>query len=382
MATAGLRVTDVEALILRQGTVDASRADGGQDSLLVKIHTDGGLVGIGEVDSSPELAAAAILAPASNAVTQGLRSLLLGLDPTDTESAWQRLYRGSMYMGRRGAVIHALSGVDMALWDLHGKATGQPVNALMGTLRNPMVRVYASVLMDEDELSVRERVIDLRTRGFTAIKLGWGPLGASVTRDVELATAAREAAGNDVDLMLDAGCGYRNSVRDALYVATALEELGYRWLEEPLLPDDLDAYAALTAASPVPIAFGEQNTTYWEFREIARARAAHIIQPDLARCGGITEGLRIARLAHENDLSCVPHAWKSGILKAASLHLNSILPGERLQEWSVTENVLSSTLVSTEMPVIDGAVAVPVGPGLGVEVNDAVARSFLVDQGR
>lgn len=373
-----LRVTDVEALVLRQSAIDACRADGGQDTLVVRVHTDIGLVGVGEVDSSPEVAAAAILAPASNAVTRGLRSLLIGVDLTDVESAWRTMYRGSIYMGRRGAVIHALSGVDMALWDLFAKSAGRPVNALMGTPKRSEIPVYASILMDEDQGRVKDRVLQLRAEGFGAIKLGWGPLGESVTHDIKLATAAREAAGPDFGLMLDAGCGYGDSINDALYVASALSELNYQWLEEPLLPDDLDAYAKLTAMSPVPIAIGEQNATYWEFREIVRHRAAHIIQPDLARCGGITEALRIVGLALDHEMRCIPHAWKSGILKAATLHLNSILPGSPIQEWSLTDNALSTGLVRNHMPVVDGTVAVPCGPGLGVDLDEGIVRAFQV----
>lgn len=373
-----MRVTEVEALILRQPEVDSSKADGGQDTLLVKVHTDRGITGIGEVDSSPEVAAAAILAPSSNAVVQGLSGLLIGADPLDIASVWERLYRGSIFMGRRGAVVHALSGLDMALWDIRGKSLGVPVSSLLGTPAHETVRVYASVLMDDEPRSVAERVGGLRERGFTAAKLGWGPLGRELTTDVQLATAAREAAGPDMDLMLDAGCGYGTSVSDALYVAHAVHELGYRWLEEPLHADHLDAYAALTAQSPLPIAAGEQNATVWEFLELAKARAVNVIQPDLARCGGFSEALRIAEVAREYGLWCVPHAWKTGILKAASLHWNSVLPGERLQEWCVAENVLTQHLVTPDLPVVGGAAAVPVFPGLGVEVDETVVQSLRV----
>lgn len=372
-----MRVTRTEALILRQEAVDASKADGGQDTLLVRVHTDEGITGIGEVDSSPEVAAAAILAPPSNTVVHGLASLLEGADPLDVDAAWERLYRGSIYMGRRGAVIHALSGIDMALWDIRGKALGRPVSALLGTPLHDSIRVYASVLMDERPEEVAHTVASLVARGFTAVKLGWGPLGRDPRHDVRLATAARDAAGG-ADLMLDAGCGYGTSVANALYVAGAAAELGYRWLEEPLHADDIDGYAEVTAKAPLPIAAGEQNATLWEFRALAQARAVNVIQPDLARCGGFTEALRIMRIAAKHNLWCVPHAWKSGILKAASLHWNAVLPGERLQEWCVADNILTSSLIAPALEVADGAAAVPTGPGLGVVVDDAIVARLLV----
>jgi L-alanine-DL-glutamate epimerase-like enolase superfamily enzyme len=274
--------------------------------------------------------------------------------------------------------VHALSGIDLALWDIRGKALGVPVSSLLGTPAHETVRVYASVLMEDEAQLVADRVTGLRERGFTAVKLGWGPLGRDLGTDVHLATAAREAAGPDVDLMLDAGCGYGFSVRDALYVAEAVHELGYRWLEEPLDADDLDAYADLTARAPLLIAAGEQNATVWEFLALAKARAVDVIQPDLARCGGFSEALRIMQVAQEHELWCVPHAWKTGILKAASLHWNAVLPGQRLQEWCVAENVLTLELVTPDLPVVDGAAAVPTRPGLGVEVDEQIVHSLLV----
>lgn len=370
-----MHVTEVEALVLRQHSVDASKADGGQDTLLVRVHTDEGLVGIGEVDSSPEVAAAAILAPESNAVVRGLRSLLIGSDPMDTDTVWDRLYRGSIYMGRRGAVIHALSGIDIALWDICGQAMGRPVSSLLGDPMVKDVRVYASVLMDTEPHEVQDRVSGLRNAGFTAAKLGWGPLGLDVRRDVELATAARTAAGDAVDLMLDAGCGYA-SVNEALYVADALFDLGYRWLEEPFDADDLDSYRELTRLARVPIAAGEQNATVHEFKQLLDAEAVNIIQPDLARCGGFTEAQRIAELAAQHDVWCVPHAWKTGILKAASLHWNSVLPGERLQEWCEADNVLTQDLVTPRLLVSEGRASVPTAPGLGVCVDEVIVEDL------
>lgn len=379
-------ITEVEALILRQPVVDATRADGGQDTLLVRIHTDTDLVGIGEVDSSPEITKAVIDAPASHSVHSGLRALLLGRNPLDVTGLWEDLYRGSIYAGRRGAGIHALSGVDMALWDIKGQAEGKSISALLNELithRTPLpaVRVYASALMEQTPQLVAERVHAVRALGFTALKLGWGPLGPDPKFDAVLAAAARAAAGDEMDLMLDAGYGYGTDVAAARYVADAIADLGFRWLEEPFLPDALQTYAELTAISRVPVAAGEQNATRFEFQELARMGALNVWQPDVSRCGGITEILRIAHMAEEHGIWLVPHAWKSGILKAASLHVNAVIGGERLQEWSIAENPLQQGLVSTPLPIVDGEAAVPTGPGLGVKVDPAIVQEFLTASG-
>ena len=373
-----MKISQVEALILRQGTVDASRADGGQDGLLIRITTDNGLVGVGEVDSSPEVCKAVIDAPPSHSITSGLRELLVGQTLKDPQTMLDYLYKGSIYAGRRGAGIHALSGVDMALWDIFGKAQGQPIAELLGESPKTEIRTYASSLMERTEELVRQTVAESKEAGFSALKLGWGPIGESRELDLRLIHAARDEAGTEMELMLDAGYCYGHNVEDAAYIASALAELDYKWLEEPFFPDEIDAYSALTAKKIVPIAAGEQNVTRWEFGELARAQALDIWQPDIARCGGISEMVKIAEVAERHGVRVVPHAWKSGILKAASLHVNAILPGERVQELSTADNPLSQNLVSTKQPVIDGCAQVPTAPGLGVDVDEYVVAQFLV----
>lgn len=373
-----MKITDVETLILRQASIDDTRADGGQDTLVVRVHTDEGLCGVGEVDSSPEMVAAAIHAPKSNAVVQGLRGLLIGEDPLRRPELWERMYRGSIYAGRRGVVMHAMSGIDIALWDIAGQAENSPICDLLSSTPRDTIRVYASILMDEQPEEVRNKISQLRNEGFTAIKLGWGPIGKSRATDIALVTAAREAAGEDVDLMLDAGYGYGVSVDEALYIAHALAELRFRWFEEPFLPDEIDAYVELTARSPLPIAAGEQCTTVWDFRELADKHAVNIVQPDLARCGGITEFMRIEEVTRAAGMWCIPHAWKTGILKAASLHVNAVIPGERLQEWCVEPNALTVDLVEPHLPVINGLARVPRAPGLGIQLNDELVNQLRV----
>lgn len=377
-----MKITEVETIILRQPDVDDGIADGSQDDLIVRITTDTGLVGIGEVDSAPEVIQAVIDAPNSHANAIGLRHMLIGADPLDNEGIWARMYRGSVYYGRRGAAIHAMSGVDLALWDIKGKAAGKPVSELLGTVLSTRARAYASTLMPDTEDEVRAKVAGLAEMGFTAIKLGWGPLGQDTKHDVALVKAARQTVGDGVDILIDAGLGYGANAKRAIWVAREFEQLGVYWLEEPFEPDELEAYAELADTVDIAVAAGEHDATYWGFRELIDGGHLDIVQPDMTRCGGLTEGLRIAKLAAERGVVCMPHAWKSGIVKAASLHLNAILPGERLQEYCVAETPINNALTIQKHPLKDGYVDVPTGPGLGVDLDPELVARYTVSSSR
>ncbi|HVM69407.1 MAG TPA: mandelate racemase/muconate lactonizing enzyme family protein [Gaiellaceae bacterium] len=374
-----MRITDVEAIIVRQPEIDEGIADGSQDDLVVRVHTDEGLVGIGEVDSSPEVCKAIVDARGSHKIALGLRELLIGRDPLDVEGLWEAMYRGVIFYGRRGAAIHAISGIDIALWDIKGQALGKPVCELLGTPVRDRVRAYASRLMPDTPEETREAVTELREQGFTAIKLGWGPLGQDPDHDVRLAAAATEAAGDGVDILIDAGLGYGGDAQTAIRVARELEQLGVYWLEEPFEPDEYEAYAELADTVDIPVAAGEQDVTTWGFRELVDRAHVDVLQPDVTRCGGITETLRIAELGRERGLRTVPHAWKSGIIKAASLHVNAVLPGDALQEYCVADTPINTRLTRERLPLEpDGCVAVPREPGLGVTLDPDVLEELRV----
>ncbi len=373
-----MKITAIEAIILRVPALDSAIADGSQDDLLIKVHTDDGVVGIGEVDSAPEAVKAVVDARASHAVALSLSDLLVGEDPLDVERLWSRMYRGLIYIGRRGISLHALSGVDIALWDIKGKVAGRPVCELLGPRRHERVRAYASMLMAETPDEVRRDVERVCTLGFTAIKLGWGPLGKDPDLDVELVRAAREAAG-ERDIMIDAGLGYGSDVATAARVARQLERLGVSWLEEPFEPDQYEAYAELADLVELPIAAGEQDGTFWGFRELIDRAHVDIVQPDVTRCGGITEAVRILELANRRNVKAVPHAWKSGIIKAASLHVNAVNPSTPLQEYCVSRSPLNTELTLERFPLDDdGFVAVPDRPGLGVTLDEDVVARYRI----
>jgi L-rhamnonate dehydratase len=380
-----MKITEVEAIILRQPTVDEGIADGSQDDLIVRVHTDEGIVGVGEVDSAPEVVKAVIDAPASHAIASGLRAVLIGEDPMDVEGLWWKMYRAAIYYGRRGVAVHAISGIDLALWDIKGKRLGKPVSEILGPARkHDRVRAYASTLMPDTEDEVRHKVAGLIEQfGFTAVKLGWGPLGQDWRHDVRLAQAARQAAGDGVDLLLDAGLGYGADAATAIRVARELEQLGFFWLEEPFLPDELGAYAELADGVDIRVAGGEEDATRWGFLELIERGHVDVIQPDVTRCGGLSEALRINALAVAHGVACVPHAWKSGIIKAASLHLNAVLDDAIFQEYCVAETPINTYLTLQKFPIKDGYVDIPRDPGLGVDLDpDVLDRLAVGDRPR
>jgi L-alanine-DL-glutamate epimerase-like enolase superfamily enzyme len=373
-----MRITDVEALLLRGAdTIDASAADGSQDGLVVRIRTDEGIDGLGEIDSQPHVAKAIVEAPASHKIASGLARLLIGQDPLDVDALWQRMYDGSVYYGRRGAVIHAISGLEIALWDIAGKAAGKPVCELLGGANRDRVKAYASTLMPETPDETRRAVESCRAAGFGAVKLGWGPLGRDPDLDVALVAAARAAAGDDCELMIDVGFGWATA-EQGIATARRLAEFKPRWIEEPFWPDRYDSYRALVDAVDTPIAAGEEETTRWDFERLMLEGGVAVVQPDVTRVGGMRECLRVEQIAARLHRQVVLHAWSTGIIKAASLHVTAALQSAHYLEYCVQETPLNRELVVERFDVRDGEVAIPSGPGLGVTLDEEVLRRCLV----
>jgi L-alanine-DL-glutamate epimerase-like enolase superfamily enzyme len=314
-----VRIVDVEPIVLRLDQVDATRADGTQDAFLVRVHTDEGITGIGEADTSPYVARTMVEMPASHAVARGIRELILGEDPLQAGRVWQLMFHGTDHYGRGGAALHAMSAIDMALWDIAGKVAGRPVADLLGGRRADRVPVYASEVMPETPDEVRRIAERVGGAGYTALKLGWGPLGGDVRRDVALIAAAREALGPERALMIDGGRAY--TVKSAVELLRRVEELDLYWFEEALQPDDLHGYRRLTGAASVRIAAGEADAGVAPFRALVEQAHLDVLQPDMARCGGFTVARQIADLAREFSVELVPHCFSTGVLVAASLHL-------------------------------------------------------------
>lgn len=369
-----MKITDVEAIPLRLPTV-TDAADSTQDALIVRVHTDEGITGIGEVDASPLVIKAIIDAPKSHAVSHGVRALLVGQDPLEPARLWDRMYEGSIFSGRRGAVIMAMSGVDIALWDILGKATGQPVYRLLGGAYRDRIRAYASTLMPDTPDDAAREAARWAERGFRAIKMGWGGFGRGPESDAALVAAARRAVGPQVDLLLD--LGFRWERQDAVSTARRIEEYRPFWFEEPFLPDSLDRYAQLADAIETRVATGEENTTRWEFRDLIDRGHVDVLQPDVTRAGGLTECRRIAWIAADRGRPVVPHAWSTGIVKAASLHLIAAIPNALFLEFCVWDSPLNLELVQPVFAIdANGDVAVSQAPGLGIELNEDVLEEY------
>lgn len=369
-----MKITDVEAVHLRLPEVEEI-ADGTQDVLVVRVHTDAGLVGIGEVSSQSYVCKAIVEAPRSAERRHGLREILVGQDVVDVPSLWDRMYYHTNRYGRRGAVIHAMSGVDIALWDLKGKALGIPIYELWGGAKRTTVRAYASFLFgtcpDETATLARHGT----EMGLSAVKFGWSHFGQDPELDRAHVAAARRAIGGDCELMVDAGCVW--DAETALARAQLLAPLGITWLEEPLSQDDLVGYAKLCAESPIPIAAGEGETTRYGFEELIK-RGIHILQPDVAICGGLSVCRQVSDLCHRARRRAVPHCFSTGINLAASLHWMATCDDGDLIEYCLRPSPFMQKLVRNVPPLVDGGVCVPNGPGLGIELDEAIVEQYRV----
>ena len=369
-----MKITNVEALYLRLPII-TDRCDGTQDTLIVRVHTDAGIVGIGEVDSSPLVAKAIIEAPMSHFIAQGLAACVIGEDPLEIERLWEKMYRGSIFFGRGGAAQQAISGIDIALWDIAGKVYEQPVYKLLGGGFNKRLRAYASILFGDtpdETYDIGRRWIDA---GFSAVKFGWGPLGQSEAGDLAHVAAARRGVGDDAEFMIDAGLAY--DVTTAIKRGQQFAEYAPYWFEEALHPDDYEGYARLAANSPIRIAAGEQDVTLDGFTRLLDC-GLDVLQPDVARVGGLTNFRRIGQMTAQRHRRCVNHSYKTGVSVAASLHGLTALPNSYWLEYCVEDSPLHQTLTHQRFPLIDGFVAAPEEPGLGVTLDEDVIETYLV----
>jgi L-alanine-DL-glutamate epimerase-like enolase superfamily enzyme len=388
-----LIITDVEAIVLDTGKdypdpAAAGEAHGVRFVSLLKISTDAGITGWSDIETQPHVGKAIVDAPSGGAVGfEGLRSALVGEDPLERERLWQKMYRYLAYYGRQGAGMQMISGADIALWDIAGKAFGQPVHKLLGAKYRDSIAAYASTLFRPTPEGMQEAVASYLERGFRAIKFGWGIFGYDLERDITLVRAAREEAGPGIALMVDAGWYGTSheapfkarSLKDWIRLARALEELGIIWLEDFIHPENFAGYRAVAAeCTTLRLAAGEQYSGYADFARLVDEGGIDVLQPDLSRCGGLTVGKQIADLAMRRQIDCVPHAWLTDLLKAATLHLNAYLMSSLYLEFNVSSASLLNTLCTTTIEMVDGMIPVPTGPGLGVEVDEEMVRRFRV----
>ena len=369
-----MRITEVESIVLRLPEVRAI-GDGCQSILLIRVQTDEGITGIGEAHTNPEVSRAILNSPLCSVSASGLARLLIGENPLHINRLYDKLYKHTQTYGRRGAVMHVISGIDIALWDILGKVTGQPIHQLLGGARKTRHKVYASDLapLEPSPEALVEQARQHVGDGYRAMKFGWGGLGGDVRADARQIGMIRDALGDEVDIMVD--MGFAVPLEDAIWLGRALAEHRVFFLEEPLSPDDLGGFARLTAVSPTPIATGEKESTQYPYIDLMDRGGLRIIQPDVARVGGISETLRIAALAEARGVRVIPHCWSTDILVAATLHVIATLRDCPYLEYNVTPNPLRTDLLARPLRPSNGEIDVPTGPGLGIELNeDTVAR--------
>jgi L-alanine-DL-glutamate epimerase-like enolase superfamily enzyme len=371
-----MKITRVEAIHLRLPDVN-ERCDGSQDTLVVKVHTDAGITGVGEVDSCPSVARAIVEAPLSHKICRGLAECVQGQDPFEIDRLVHRMYEGTIFFGRQGAVIQAMSGVEIALWDIVGKATERPVYQLLGGGFRKRFRAYASILFGNTPAETEDIARKLAGQGYRAVKFGWGPMGQSEASDIAHVRAARNGLGAGVELMVDAGLCWDTAT--AIRRARQFEPFGLTWLEEPLHPDNLDGYRRLCESTPpMRIAAGEEVCDVAEFRTLMDVGGIDVAQVDVTRVGGLARSKRIGWDSAERHRLCVNHSYKTGINIAASLHFVAALPNTHYFEYCVEQGALRQGLTKQKFPVVDGEIAVPEEPGLGIELDDATVAKYRV----
>ena len=383
-----MKITNVEMFVLKSDGL-YNTPDGAEEPLgptymgLVKVSTDAGIYGYSDVETSAPVAKACVDAPKwSDAegmeFMDGLRSLLVGQNPLEVERLWYRMYRGTIYFGRRGAAIQALSAIDIALWDICGKAYGQPVHILLGGKWRDKVRAYGSTLFRSTPAAMKEAVKVYLDQGFTAVKFGWGVFGQDRRLDVRLVEAAREALGDRCDLLVDTGWFVERTAKEAIQVVRSIEQFEPFFVEELLHPEDYDGYRQVAESTDVRIACGEQEATDWGFQTLIERAGVDVLQPDLSRCGGFTVARKVVHMAERANRLVIPHSWSSDLLTAASLHLTAFQRRAEFVEFNTSQGPLSRLLVKEPLRMVDGYLSVPEGPGLGVEVNDAVIERYRV----
>jgi D-galactarolactone cycloisomerase len=350
-----------------------------EDSIhaLIFVRTDEGHLGIGSVFTDARLVDAALAV---------LRPLVVGESAVEPMRVTEKLHQNTFWMGHGGSITHAISGIDIALWDIFGQITGQPIGRLLGGTYRKHVKAYGSILMAMPD-EMRERTAYYRAAGFKAIKIGWGPFGRrdDASLDEAIVRAAREGAGDDCLLMVDAGASdafWPHGLNWARNTARMLKDYDVYWFEEALRPDAVDDFRSLRESSPVPIASGECITRRQNFLPWFEKRALDIVQPDVTKVGGISEQIQIARTANAFGIRYIGHGWNTALGLAADLQIASAIPTADLVEYIGGSPYVDDIVQGGWKLDDDGMLAVPDLPGLGVSLNLDALRDVTRDLDR
>jgi L-alanine-DL-glutamate epimerase-like enolase superfamily enzyme len=375
-----MKITDIEVIELRVPGWTGNTFDGSYDNCVVLVHTDEGVTGLGEVDSVPSVIRAIIAAPRSHTHAMGLREVLIGHDPTDIGGLWERMYDATSYYGRRGAVIHAISAIDIALWDIGGKVRKLALAELLGGRRRDRVLAYGTVYpLGETADEVRRNIDRGLKLGLRAIKIVADPFWREdLDKTAGLIRAARQHVGPDIRLMVDAATAWSRA-EEGLPLMPIFREHGFFWVEAPLPLDDLEGHARFQGFG-VPIGGGDLGlTTRFEYETMFTEGKIDIAQPDVTMVGGITELMRVSALARGLGKRVVTHGYKSNITIAANLGFLAQHWADEPLEFSTSESPLRWELTDEKFPIDkDGMVAVPTVPGLGVSLNQQTVERYRV----
>jgi D-galactarolactone cycloisomerase len=366
-----MKITDAQTIRLRariptDGQVfSRSGVRSTRSTTLVRVDTDEGISGFGSASGNGELIKVI--------VAKVIKPLLVGMDPTEIDTIWDKAYvrGGHKEFGTRGIGVVALSGVDIALWDILGKAHGVPLYQLLGGKYRDKVPVYATALYPEEPAKVARRARGFADQGFHGVKI---KVGFDLDQDIRIVRAVREELGKDFIVMTDANQGY--SVDVALKASDAFADCGAYWLEEPLFVEDIEGHAILREKSKTPIAVGENLHMCYAFENFIMRGAVDFIQPDVARAGGITEIRKITALAARHKVPVSFHTWGDGVALAASVHLSAALKDCIVMELDYTYNPLREELLREPFKVQNGFLIPPERPGLGIELNPNALERF------
>lgn len=388
-----MKIVDLECYVLLAPNMSTGSTSSAQDSFVTVVRTDEGISGIGESDVNPWIAKACVEAPGTHTMGLGMREMLIGSDPLKIEELWQRIYVGTCMNGRRGAVIHALGAIEMALWDIRGQAQGKPIFELLGGAKQEAVVPYASLQPAGREWQAyRDSLCEWAERakalGFRAVKAEVtmnGPYAHDGMREdydkhTRVVEAVRATLGPDIALMIDVQYMWPNA-QTALRTVRDWAPFDICFLETPIWIDRLDEYAKLHDAAPMPIAAGEWQATRWEFEELLDRGKVDVAQPDIGRVGGFGEAMAVCEMAAARNRIIVPHCWKTGVSLTATAHLAFATPHCRFIEYlppKLCTETLRRELAVDGFEFADGLIRKPEKPGLGAELNEEALRRHRV----
>jgi L-rhamnonate dehydratase len=375
-----MKITDVEVIGLRVPGWDASGFDGSWDTPVIRVTADDGTVGIGECDSVPAVIDVLVNMQPSHSKAWGLKDVLVGQDASDISALWDRMYDLAYHHGRRGAVIHAISGIDIALWDMKGKVEGKPVSELLGGRRRDKVKAYGTVYPLGRSADDARRNLDRGlAMGLRAIKIAADPWWAEDPDEIgELLKLCRRHLGPDIAFIVDAATAWTD-VEQVLPLMPMFRELAIDWLEAPLPVDDIAGHAALVGHG-TPIGAGDMGlTTRFEYAQMLDQGNVDIVQPDMGMAGGFTEIRRIEQMVKERGKRIVLHGYKTNLLLAANLQFICQHEADEMAEYSTSVSPLRWELTRERFEIDgNGCVTVPDKPGLGVSLDEAALAKFAL----